>query len=163
MKGWRYLGLAAVAGSSIATASQAAEQLNLTACYSGRFSVFQNSKKAMLLSNWAESGIFMSNGQKKPLNGAVFHCEGVQRGIGAQRSGYGLCKIVDQDGALIIAGGPYSGLIGRAPILEGTGKWKGITGTISYKRIVRSKPLRGAMPLTYQGCQRWRGSFNLSK
>jgi hypothetical protein len=39
-----------------------------------------------------------------------------------------LCKIVDADGDIIVTGGSYTGLKNRFSFLEGTGKWKGITG-----------------------------------
>jgi hypothetical protein len=146
------------------SAGRAADQMDWTRCYSGTLIVFENSKEAMPLFSWAENGIIMSDGPNNSLNGGVTHCEGVQRGDEAARSGYGFCRIVDPDGNIIISGGSYSGLGPDSwPILEGTGKWKGITGTWHSQRILRSAPFKGAMPLTYQGCRREQASYELAK
>jgi hypothetical protein len=146
----------------LSTAISAAAQQDWTRCYAGTVTIFANVKQMKPLLSWAENGIIMSNGPNRLLNGAVTHCEGVQRGLGAERTGYGFCKVVDRDGDMIITGGPYSGVTaGSWPLLEGTGKWKGVKGTLRSERIVRSK--KGAMPLTYQGCRRERASFELSK
>jgi hypothetical protein len=92
------------------SAGRAADQMDWTRCYSGTLIVFENSKEAMPLFSWAENGIIMSDGPNNSLNGGVTHCEGVQRGDEATRSGYGFCRIVDPDGNIIISGGSYSGL-----------------------------------------------------
>jgi hypothetical protein len=97
------------------------------------------------------------------LENAVVHCEGVQRGLGPERTGYGLCKIVDDDGDMIIADIPYSGFTYEVKFIEGTGKWKGLKGSLRSERTVRSRDGRGAMPGTYQGCRREKGTFELPK
>jgi hypothetical protein len=94
------------------------------------------------------------------LDSAVVHCEGVQRGAGPERYGHGFCKIVDDDGDMIIGDIPYSGFSYDVKLVEGTGKWKGIKGTLHSERFVLSKPGKGAMPGTYQGCRREKGSMS---
>ena len=64
---------------------------------------------------------------------------------------------------MIIAEIPYSGFTHDVKFLEGTGKWKGIKGALRSERTVRSKPSKGAMPGTYQGCRREKGTYELSK
>jgi hypothetical protein len=65
---------------------------------------------------------------------------------------------------LIIAETPYSIAGYEMRFLDGTGKWKGLKGTLHFERFaVRSKPGSGAMPGTYQGCDRQKGSFELSQ
>jgi hypothetical protein len=110
----------------------------------------------------AERIISVNTGDKK-LNSAVTHCEGVQRGLEEERIGYGLCKIVDDDGDAITAEIPYTGFDYEVKFLEGTGKWKGIKGSLHSVRTVRSKASKGAMPGTYQGCRMEKGTFDLSK
>ncbi len=141
----------------------AAEQLDITVCYSGTATVFYQSKEVMAASNWAQNGIITSDTPSKLLDNAIVHCDGVQRGVGPERTGYGLCKIVDDGGDVIIAEIPYSGFTYDVKFLEGTGKWKGIKGSLHFERTVRSKEGKGAMPGTYQGCRREKGSFELSK
>jgi hypothetical protein len=97
----------------------------------------------------------------KRFNNMVTHCEGVQMGLGQKRKGYGLCTAKDLDGDMIIYGGPYAAPGSPWKYILGTGKWKGIKGTFTGQRIVRSKPFKGAMPRTYQGCSRVKGTFEL--
>ena len=113
--------------------------------------------------SWTQNGIFTSHSPSKLLNNAVVHCEGVEHGFGAERVGYGVCKIMDDDGDVIVADIPYSGFDYDVKFLSGTGKWKGVKGSLHSERLVRSKPGKGAMPGTYQGCRREQGTFELLK
>ena len=124
----------------------ATEQLDLTMCYSGSGTIFNDTKDAMQGANWTQNGIFTSHSQSKLLDSAVVHCDGVEHGFGAERVGYGLCKIMDNDGDVIIADIPYKGFDYDVKFLSGTGKWKGIKGSLHSERLVRSKPSKGAAP-----------------
>ncbi len=148
---------------SAALPSHAAEEIDITHCYSGNTTIFHESKDVPAALSFVQNGIIMSNAANKLLDSAVVHCEGVQRGLGAQRTGYQLCKIVDKDGDIIIADSPFSGLTGDVKFLEGNGKWKGINGSLRSERIVSSPPGKGAMPGTYQTCRRLKGTFELVK
>jgi hypothetical protein len=165
MKKWLLLvvGIFVVVKVGVPSLSCAAEQLDITVCYSGTGTVFHQSKEVMPAMSWTQNGIIMSHSPSKLLNNAVVHCEGVQRGLGSERTGYGLCKIVDDDGDMIIADIPYSGFTYDVKFLDGTGKWKGIKGSLHSEQTVRSKDGKGAMPGTYQGCRREKGSFELPK
>ena len=155
--------LVAFTAFGLPSLSLAAEQLDVTHCYSGTATIFHNSKDVMAALSWAQNGILTSHSQSKMLDNAVVHCEGVQRGLGPERTGYGLCKIVDDDGDMIIADIPYSGFTYDVKFIEGTGKWKGLKGALRSERTVRSRDGKGAMPGTYQGCRREKGTFELSK
>jgi hypothetical protein len=137
----------------------AEEPYEFTKCVSGTVTLFVKSKELPLVMSWAETGITMSD--DKRFNNVTIHCEGVQMGLGEKRTGYGLCKATDLDGDMIIFGTPYTGLGFDCKFMAGTGKWKGIKGTYSHKRLVRSKPGKGAMPGTYQGCHKVTGTFEL--
>ena len=139
----------------------AAEQFEFTECYSGTATVFHNNKDLPLVLSWATNGINMSDDVR--FNNTVAHCEGVQYGVGPKREGYALCTIMDVDGDMIIGKFPYSGLEYEVKFIEGTGKWKGIKGSYGSKRIVKSKPGKGSMPGTFQGCRKNQGTFELSK
>jgi hypothetical protein len=115
--------------------------------------MIDNSKGIMPALVWEDSGIIMSNSANKMLNGAVINEAGVQRGLGPERTGYGLLKIMDNDGDTIIVGGPYTGFSGTWDLLEGTGKWKGVKGSLQSERTLANEPSRPAKPGTYQSCR----------
>jgi hypothetical protein len=154
---------AIVTGLSFSSPSHAAEQLDITVCYSGGGTIFNDTKDAIHAASWSQNGIITSHSPSKLLDNAVVHCDGVEHGYGSARIGYGLCKIMDDDGDVILADIPYSGFVYDVKFLGGSGKWKGVKGSLHSERLVRSKPGKGAMPGTYQGCRREQGTFELSK
>ena len=154
---------AMITGFGFLAPSLAAEELDITTCISGSGTVFHDSKDAMHATSWSQNGIVTSHSPSKLLNSAVVHCDGVEHGFGAERIGYGLCKIMDDDGDVIIAEIPYTGFTYDLKFLGGTGKWKGVKGSLHSERLVRSNPGKGAMPGTYQGCRREQGTFELPK
>lgn len=154
----------ALAAFGFVTASRA-DNLEITHCYSGVFNIFSKTEGTTALLSWTQNGIIISAHPGKLLQGAVTHCDGIQMGLGAARSLHGLCKIVDNDGDVIVAElpWPHKGLDFEVQFLEGTGKWKGITGQLHSNRLVSSPPNKGAMPDTYQTCRRETGSFEVAK
>jgi len=155
--------LACAAGCAFGTISVAAEQMDITVCYSGTFTIINDARNELLVAGWRHSGIISSNSQSKLLHNAVVHCQGVEHGFGEKRTGYGLCKIVDDDGDVITAEIPYTGFIYDVKFLAGSGKWAGVKGSLRSERTVRNKPGKGAMPGEYQGCRREVGSFEILK
>ena len=140
--------------------AHAEEASEFTQCLSGTFTLFHSSKELPFVGSWAESGITMSD--DKRFNNVTIHCEGAQIGIGQNRKGYGLCKATDIDGDMIIYGGPYADPASIFfEIMAGTGKWKDIKGTTARRRLVRSKPGKGAMPGTYQVCHKVKVTLEL--
>ncbi len=92
----------------------------------------------------------------------TFHCEGVQLGGGNKRKAYGFCTGKDIDGNMsIVELGPYFGSKTQGKFIEGSGKWKGVTGNFEWSAVVRNKPGQSAMPGTYQGCRKVMGTFEL--
>jgi hypothetical protein len=157
------IGAFVIIAAGIPSPLLAAEQLDVTFCYSGTSPDFHDNKELLPAASFSQNGIMTSNAPNKMLDNAVVHCEGVQRGTGPERSGYGICKIIDSDGDIIIGEFPYTGINYDVKFLDGTGKWKGIKGTLHSERTHVNKPGRAAMPGTYQGCRREKGSFELSK
>lgn len=155
----RFICLAIIGLTMLIPPAQAAEEFEYTFCFSGTGTFFHKSKEAPIVVSWAQNGIIMSD--DKRFNNMTVHCEGVQMGLGQKRRGHGLCKATDLDGDMIIYGGPYTAPGSGRKFLAGTGKWKGIKGTFAGRRIVRNKPRKGAMPNTYQGCNRYKGTFEL--
>ena len=140
-----------------------AEELDIVRCSSGTFNIFYESKEAKPLSSWSENAINQSNKSDKRLEGAVSHCEGIEWGRAPEATSYFFCKMVDTDGDAIIYGGSDTGASAQSKILEGTGKWKGITGSFHSEPIVASKPGKGAMPGTYQQCRHLKITFELPR
>ena len=142
-----------------------AEKLEITHCYSGTFNTFSKTDGTTALISWSQNGIIMSDHPRKLLQGAVTHCEGIQMGVGAARSLHSFCRIVDQEGDVLLAElpWPHKGLDFEVKFMEGTGKWKGVSGQLHSTRIVSSPPNKGAMPDTYQTCRREVGDVDLSK
>jgi hypothetical protein len=71
-------------------------------------------------------------------------------------------KFMDPDGDFVImevtiAPGETDA---HCKFLQGTGKWKGIKGSGKVRAITSGKPI---MPGTFQGCNRWTGTFELPK
>lgn len=159
----RFRAASLACGILLALTSHAAppQQLRLTHCYSGVGGAFNSAKDGMQLVSWNQNGIISSDGPGKLLDGAVVRCEGVEHDVGEARVGYGLCKIVDADGDVITGELPYKGFSYDVKFLAGSGKWKGITGSLHSERLVRSAPGKGAMPGTHQGCRREEGSFQV--
>src|SRR3954447_18726428 len=87
-------------------ASQA-EDIEITHCYSGVYSAFNRTEGTSMLGSWSQNGIIMSAHPKKLLQNAVVHCEGIQIGAAAARSLHAFCRILDEDGDVIIAELPW--------------------------------------------------------
>ena len=102
----------------------------------------------------------MSKSENNFLDYASIHWEGINRGIGKERAGYAFGKIVDPEGDIIIVRSVYTGPGYEAEFLQGTGKYKGITGSYKAQRVAAVKPV---MPGTYQNCKNIKGTFELPK
>ncbi|MBI3454909.1 MAG: hypothetical protein HY002_03885 [Candidatus Rokubacteria bacterium] len=148
-----------VLGVLVFVPAAAAEDFEATHCAVGTFTAYQGSQELKLVFTWAQNGIVRS--PNKLFDNAATYCAGVQRGVLPMREGYALCKVVDADGDIIVWGGTYTGPKLSWPFLEGTGKWKGITGGFESDRVASApKP---AMPNSYSECYQWKGKFEVRK
>ena len=116
------------------------------------------SKELMPLVYWEENGIMMSNSESKFLDNATHHYKGVQKGSGEKRNGHFYGKIMDPDGDIIIVESSFTYPGSEAKFLEGTGKYKGITGGFKATRLATGKSI---MKGTYQWCRKIKGTFEL--
>jgi hypothetical protein len=133
----------------------AGEEFEALHCYAGTATAFHGSQELKSLSTFSMNGIMRS--PNKPFDNAATHCEGVARAGEV----YGLCKIVDGDGDIVVWGGPSAGSKYTVLLLEGTGKWKGITGSIDSERVaLATKP---AVPGSFHMCSQWKGKFEIRK
>jgi hypothetical protein len=141
-------------------AAYAEENFECTQCCSGTYTMFHESKELVPLLRGEDSGIMISKSENKFLDRATLHYEWIQRGGGEKREGYTLGKIVDPDGDIIVVGCAYKGPGHEAKFLQGTGKYKGITGSFKATRLATGKPVMNG---TYQWCRKIKGTFELSK
>ncbi len=137
-----------------------AEDFECIVGISGTYSTFHGSEELIPLLSWKESGVMMSKSENKFLDNASVHWEGINRGTGKKRVGYAFGKIVDPDGDIIIVRTAYTGPGYEAEFLQGTGKYKGITGSYKAQREAAVKPV---MPGTYQNRKKIKGTFELPK
>ena len=130
-------------------------------CYSGTFTPMNKNRELPMMFSWKQNGIIMSKSENKFLDNATTHWEGVQVRIGEPREGYTVGHIIDPDGDMIAAYGIYKGLGGgsKGEFKEGTGKYKGIKGSFTSKRIASGK--KPPWPGTYQRCRLVKGTFEL--
>ncbi len=140
------------------SAAYAEENFECTQCCSGTGTAFHGSEELMPIYYWEESGIMISNSENKFLDNATHHYKGVQRGSREKREGYFYGKIMDPDGDIIIVKSSYTYPGHEAKFLEGTGKYKGITGSFKATRLATGKSV---MPGTYQNCKKIKGTFEL--
>ena len=137
-----------------------AEKDQVTACYSGAYRMFQGSSELEVVMWWDADGVFTDESGKGPLHGAKFHSEGVQRGVDeATREGFGYDRTVDKDGDIIISQVSYTGMVSIHKALEGTGKYKGISGSTKSERISSDT----SVPGKYKVCRRFIGTFKMPK
>lgn len=141
-------------------AAYAGESFECIQCCSGTYTLFHGSEELMPLVSWEETGIMMSNSENKFLDNATHHYIGAQRGSDEKREGYFYGRIVDPDGDIIIVGSPYTWPGHEAKFLEGTGKYKGITGSFMATRLATGKSV---IQGTYQWCRKITGTYELPK
>jgi hypothetical protein len=154
----RFIGIALLCLVMFLPAAYAGEEFECLLCISGTYVTFHGSEELMPLFRGEESGVMISKSENKFLDNATVYSPWVQRGYGKEREGYFLGKIVDLDGDIIIVGNPYKGLGHEAKFLQGTGKYKGITGSYKAQRVAEGKSV---MPGTYQNCKKIEGTFEL--
>jgi len=141
--------------------AHAEETVEFTLCFSGTATLFHQSQGIPPVLSWTQNGITMSD--DKRFNNVTLYGEGIHMGAGPKMKGYTLSKFTDLDGDMIFTMGPFGAHeSGTGPKIElGTGKWKGIKGAFRRQPIVYSKPRKGAMPGTFQGCYKVKGTFEL--
>ena len=140
--------------------AQAEEQVEYTSCFSGTWTTFHDSKDLAVIGGWQVNGINISHSENKLFNGASFHCEGLTRIMGEKIQEFGYCRSTDPDGDIVINDWTRTEKEMGGKFLEGTGKYKGIKGTIKAERLLVGKP---AMPGTIQMCNKMTATYELAK
>jgi hypothetical protein len=140
--------------------AQAETPFDTTDCGSGTVTMVSESKELTVF-GFDLKGLSRSNHENKVFDNCTFHAVAVMRIMDGKTTETGYFKIMDPDGDIIV------GEITRFEteestwkFLQGTGKWKGITGGGKGRTIARGKPITVG---TFQACFRHMGSFELPK
>jgi len=139
--------------------AQAQQPFEFTLCSSGTITPLTLTKEGSFF-GVERKGIAMSNHPNKAFDNYTIHLVGVGRMEIDKVIGYGYFKLMAPDEDYIIA--EISGTTEETAIkfLQGTGKWKGITGGGKGSTITTGKAIT---PYTVQGCSRFTGTFELKK
>jgi hypothetical protein len=138
---------------------QAEQPFDFTYCGSSTLTMVSASKE-LTVGTFDMKGITISNLENKVFDNMTFHCVAVFQVMDGKSSGKGYCKDMDPDGDFFIIEFTLVGMDATTRFLQGTGKWKGITGEGKSVPITRGKPIT---PGTSQDCRRATGTFELPK
>jgi hypothetical protein len=139
--------------------AQAEQPFDVTYCYSGAVTMVSASKQLTVFGAEVK-GIIRSNHENKAFDNMTMHCMTIFRIVAGKATGTAYCKAIDPDGDIIVQEHTRVGSQSTWKFLQGTGKWKGITGGGTGKPITRGKPIT---PGTTQACSRVSGTFELPK
>jgi hypothetical protein len=150
----------ALLGSLVAIPAVRAEQsFDFTACMTSTLTMLSSSDGINVF-GVESKGIVMSNHESKLFHNYTYQFTGVGYGPAGTPVGFGYFRITDPDESFVIAefSGPTSDLSFR--FLQGTGRWKGLTGGGKAVRVASGRPIA---PGTLQGCVRFTGTLDLKK
>ena len=140
--------------------AQAQTPYDITLCGSGMITMLSKSKELTVFS-MDFKGIIRSNHENKVFDNCTFHHVRVLRIVDGKMIVQGYTKFMNPDGDIVVLDFSQIGKKATTKFLQGTGKWKGITGGGKAWPITRgSKPITAG---THQGCTRQTGTFELSK
>jgi hypothetical protein len=139
--------------------SQAETPFAFTYCGSSTNTMVSASKE-MTIFSMDGKGIVFSNHANKVFDNFTYHFVGIVRVMDGKRTGIGYTKYMDPDGDIIFQEFTMDGMESSISLLQGTGKWKGITGTGKSMPLTRGKPIT---PDTSQSCRRITGTYELKK
>lgn len=139
--------------------AQAETPYDITLCGSGTITMLSKSKELSIYSAEVK-GISRSNHENKVFDNCSIHHIRFVRVEAGKRSGIGYTKLMDPDGDIVVLEWSAIGREYTTKFLQGTGKWKGITGGGKARSITNAKPIT---PGTMQGCTRQTGTFELPK
>jgi len=105
-------------------------------------------------------GINMDNLPSKIYDNMTFHGVGVLKIEKGKFSGTLYYKYMDPSGDFLVVEVSQVGMEREWKYLQGTGKWKGITGAGKAFYITKGKPIS---PGTSQGCMKITGTYELKK
>ncbi len=138
-------------------AAHAETPFDFNYCGSATITMVSESKELTVFGMNGKGSVF-SNHENKVFDNFTYHFVGVVRVVDGKRTGNGYTKYLDPDGDSIVQEFTMAGMESSIKLLQGTGKWKGITGTGKSVPITDGKP---TAPGTT--CRRIIGVFELAK
>ena len=147
--------LGVILGMAVAQAKEI--PFDYTFCHAGLV-VAVSASKELTVWSFESRGITRSNIEDKMLDNHTFHCVGVGRS-GEKSANTGYCKLMSPDGDFYV--GEFSQVDPDNftwKVLQGTGRWQGITGGGTFRHITQGKPIT---PGTFQNCGRTTGKYTL--
>lgn len=139
--------------------ANAEQRYDITICGSGTVTMLSQSKE-LTVRSMDFKGIIRSNHENKVFDNCTLHHVRVVRVVAGKVTAHGYSKFMDPTGDIVVL---YFSQVGKevtTKFLQGTGKWKGITGSGKVRHIARGKPITAG---TVQGCNRQTGTFELPK
>lgn len=137
--------------------AQAETPFDFTYCGSSTITMVSESKELTVF-GLNGKGSVSSNHENKAFDNCTYLFVGVVRVVDGKRTGNGYTKYVDPDGDIIVQEFTMAGMESSIKLLQGTGKWKGITGTGKSVPITDGKPTASGIT-----CRRIIGVFELTK
>lgn len=156
---------AAVVGMILATCLlsvtpvSAAEEYDITNCGASTITTLSSSAEMTLLAIDTK-GVAVSNHPKKAFDNSSFHSVSLVRIVAGQRMGTIFSRFLDADGDAVVGETTIAPTEMTWRFLEGSGKWKGITGGGKALPLTNAKPI---LPGTAQGCLRATGTYEIRK
>lgn len=139
--------------------AHAEENYNIISCWSGDVTMLSASKELVIFS-YDLKGVSRSNDESKAFDNWSLQIVGTVKIDSGKYSSQYYGKYLSPDGDIVIGEGYRNGDEGAWKFINGTGRWKGITGGGTNKIVSNIKPI---MKGTTQGCSIATGTFQLPK
>jgi hypothetical protein len=153
------VGIALAACLLSITPASAAEEYDITVCGASTITTLSSSAEVTILAIDTK-GIAVSNQPKKAFDNTTYHGVSLVRIAAGQRVGTTFARFLDADGDAVVGETTIAPTEMTWRFLEGSGKWKGITGGGKTWPITNAKPI---LPGTAQACARATGTYEIRK
>ena len=144
---------------SFTITAKAQQPIDMVSCASNQVTTIVSSEELTIMAVEGK-GINMDNLPSKIYDSMTFHGGGVLKIEKGKISGTLYYKYMDPSGDFLVVEVSQVGMEREWKYLQGTGKWKGITGSGKAIYITKGRPI---VPGTSQGCMKITGTYELKK